>query len=89
MMLNAQKTISTSFKTADFKRHFGRFLADRSRVIKASKRGREKRTPRSDKRCVYLKLCAGYVYDHLLKIKKVAAGETENRGHHPGNANPV
>jgi hypothetical protein len=78
MMLNAQKTISPSFKTAVFKRYFGQFLADRSRLIRASKRGREKRTPRSDRKYVYLKLCAGYVSDHLLKIKKVAAGETEN-----------
>jgi hypothetical protein len=53
-------------------------LADRSRVIKASKRGREKRTPRSDKRCVYLKLCAGYGFEHLFIIKKAAAGEEKN-----------
>ena len=33
MMLNAQKTISPCFKTTDFKRAFGRFLADRSRGI--------------------------------------------------------
>ena len=33
MMLNAQKTISPSFKTADFKLYFGRFLADCSRGI--------------------------------------------------------
>ena len=78
MMLNAQKAISPSFKTAVFKRYFGQFLADRSRLIRASKRGREKRTPRSDRKYVYLKLCAGYVSDYLLKIKKVAEGETEN-----------
>ena len=78
MMLNAQKTISPSFKTADFKLYFRLFLADCSRVIKASKRGREKRTPSSDRKYVYLKLCAGYVSDYLLKIKKVVEGETEN-----------
>ena len=32
MMLNAQKTISPSSKAANFKRHFGRFIAKRSRV---------------------------------------------------------
>ena len=33
MMLNAQKTISLFFKTADFERAFGRFLANHSRGI--------------------------------------------------------
>jgi hypothetical protein len=41
MMLNAQKTISLFFKTADFERAFGRFLANHSRVIKALKRSSE------------------------------------------------
>jgi len=33
MMLNAQKTISLFFKTADFERAFGWFLANHSRGI--------------------------------------------------------
>ena len=49
MMLNAQKTISPSSEAANFKRHFGRFIANRSRVVCASKRSREKRTVRSHK----------------------------------------
>ena len=89
MMLNAQKTISLFFKTADFEPAFGQFLANHSRVIKALKRGREKRIPNNYKRCVYFKLRAGYGFEHLFIIKKAAAGETENRGNHPGNANTL
>ena len=89
MMLNAQKTISLFFKPADSDRAFGWFLANRSRVIKALKRGREKRIPNNYKRCVYLKLCAGYGFEHLFIIEKAAAGEEKNPGNHAGNANPL
>jgi hypothetical protein len=34
--------------------------------------------PHSHKRCIYLKLCAGYGFDHLFIIKKAAAGEEKN-----------
>ena len=89
MMLNAQKSISLFFKTADFERAFGWFLANHSRGIKALKHGREKRIPNNYKRCVYLKLCAGYGFKHLFIIKKAAAGEAKNPGNHAGNANPL
>ena len=89
MMPTAQKTISLFFRTADFERAFGPFLASRSRVIKALKRGREKRIPNNYKRCVYLKLCAGYGFKHLFIIKKAAAGEAKNPGNHACNANPL
>ena len=89
MMLNAQKTISLFFKTADFERAFGRFLANHSRVIKALKHSREKRIPNNYKRCVYLKLYAGYGFEHLFIIKKAATGEAKNPRNHAGNADPL
>ena len=89
MMLNAQKTISPSSKAANFKRHFGRFIAKRSRVVCASKRNREKRTVRSHKDVFIYMFAQAMFFQHLFIIKKAAAGETENRGSHPGNANPL
>ncbi|MDA8610991.1 hypothetical protein N9L35_01260 [Alphaproteobacteria bacterium] len=57
-------------------------------MIKALKRGREKRIPNNYKRCVYLKLYAGYGFEHLFIIKKAATGEAKDPGNHTGNANP-
>jgi hypothetical protein len=45
--------------------------------------------PHSHKRCIYLKLCAGYGFEHLFIIKKAATGEAKNPGNHAGNANPL
>ena len=89
MMLNAQKTISSSSKAANFKRHFGWFIAKHSRVVCASKRSKEKRKFWSHKDVFIYMFAQAMFFHHLFIIKKAAAGKTENQRSHPSNANPL